>query len=266
MIKPVLTVLLLFACIDKLYAQQKPIEQEWVQQDSIFIAKVISAYRTDPLSLESFLSCKGNRKEKLGFGYEETNGSNGKGYVSFFYDLIYYRNHLVSYRIDPQMPKDERLTVRYKKFYAPLFSFSGDQPDPLYYGYKEMTKPLSPMPGEAIKNKQLLFYMTPYSGTMYGYQGGWGTTLSNRASYLLLKRSITPQICNLLLYSKNPATRLTAIEYYHQHSSQFKTDKQQIEKRIKEVFDELPEISTMAADKEITGDARNLVREMISKH
>ena len=108
--------------------------------------------------------------------------------------------------------------------------------------------------------------MTPFSGIMYGNEGGWGSTLENRANYLAIKGKITAEICRLLLYSKNPATRLTAIEYYYQHVDQFLKYRAEFKNRIEAIFTELPEVETMAADVVVTENAKKLVQQFSDKH
>jgi hypothetical protein len=100
--------------------QSEPIEKQWVKMDSVFISNLTKAYEANPLNIEHLLSYKENKKEKLGFDYYLVSGSTGKGYVSIFYEFIYYKNKLVSYRLKPQMPHDERLTKTYKKLYVSL--------------------------------------------------------------------------------------------------------------------------------------------------
>jgi hypothetical protein len=261
----IIPVLISFFCSAKVHSE--PIQKEWVKQDSLFIARVAKAYKGNPLSIEFLLSYKGNDKTKLGFDYYEVSGLNGKGYVSLGYDFIYHKNQLVSFEINAEMPRDNRLTKRYLRWYSTLFSINQyKSPEPIYYGYYEMTIPLSPYPKTIPNDNKIAFYMSPYSGIMYGDEGGWGSTLENRRFYRTIERSITPDMCALLLYSKNPATRFTAVEFYYKHPQLFKIGKESIEKRIKLIFDELPEIPTMAADEEVTESSRELVQKFIHKN
>jgi hypothetical protein len=210
---------LLFAI--KAQAQIEKIETEWIKSDSIFIGNAISAYRQEPTSLFAFLSDKTNEKTNLGFNYFLIEGSNGKGYVSFFYKFILYKNKVVSYKIDAQMPRDIRLVSVYKKFYSPLFKFEDDRAEALYFGYEGMTEPIEDV-NIYSANKNIQFFMTPYCGVRYGDHGGGPiANLSNRQLYNAIKSIITPDICRLLLFSKNPATRLYATEYYYQHKKMF---------------------------------------------
>jgi hypothetical protein len=262
----ILTIILI-CFLNKAEGQSEHIEQEWIKQDSVFIENLSKGYRINPINVEPLLSYKGNKGENLGFGYYLQSSSTGKGYVSIFYQFIYYKNKLISYKLDPQMPHDSRLTERYLKFYAKLFKVSKYRtPEPIYYGYDEMIEPLDNFSTPA-RNSNVLFFMTPYSGTMYGDYGGIASTmLDNRKNYLRIKSLITPEMCELLLYSKNPATRLSAIEYYYQNLNRFVKYKERFENRIKVIFHELPKVTTMSADEEITENAKDLVNHFVEKH
>jgi len=264
---PIFTIILISIFINA-KGQSEPIEREWVKEDSIFIGNLSKAYKTNPLNVEQLLSCKGDKSEKLGFDYYLIGGSNGKGYVSIFYRFVYFKNKLVSYKLDPEMPTDTRLIERYLKFYSQLFNVSKDHlPEPLYFGYEEMIKPLNEFSGSFSSNKDIQFFMTPYSGIICGdYWGDPIILLNNRVVYLKIKKQITPEICELLLYSKNPATRLTAIEYYYQNPQLFSKNKERFENRIKVIFNELPVVSTMSADLSSTENARDLVNTLIKIH
>lgn len=261
-----IAIALVMGCIVNARAQSEPVQKNWVKQDSIFIQRVIYAYKTNPLSVEPILSYKGNNREKLGFGYYEVKGSTGKGYVSFFYDFIYLQNQLVGFSICAQMPDDIRLRKRYTKYYSPLFTFNRYPiSEPIYYGYNDMVKSLNSR-SNAILDARIAFYMTPFSGTMYGDYGGISMTmLENRTNYLKIKKKINARVCELLLYSKNPATRFTAIEFYYQHSKLFSHEREQLEKRIKVIFDEMPQIQTMSADLIITEKSKALVQSFVGK-
>lgn len=257
---------ILVIAIDKVDGQSGRIEPGWIKQDSIFIDNLAKAYKRNPTNIEGLLSSNKNKPDNLGFGYYSISSGTGRGYVSIFYQFIYYKNRLVSYRLDPQMPDDSRLTNRYFKFYNKLFKVNKYRlPESLYYDYEGMTKPLNNFK-TAVQNSDVLFFMTPYSGTIYGDYGGIGSTiLDNRVNYLRIKRIITPEICELLLYSKNPATRLSAIEYYYQNPSKFFKYKDKLKNRVKVIFNELPVVTTMSADLEVTESAKVLVNKFVKK-
>jgi hypothetical protein len=258
--------LLLTISITSYGQKAEKIEKGWVKEDSIFITKVINAYKHNPLGVLPLLSFKGNKHSKLGFDYYLVSGGNGKGYVSIWYDFVFYKDKLISFRLTPQMPDDKRLINRYEKIYASLFTIDDKhQVQTIFYGYDEMTKPIGDLVLTSINDKRLQFLMTPYSGVVYGDRGGYSNSvLQNRANYNAIKDQITPAIDEMLLNSKNPATRLLAIEYYYQHPELFVAYKNALDKRIKEIFNEMPTVDTMSGCIGFTDDAEQLVRRFAS--
>jgi len=102
-------------------------------------------------------------------------------------------------------------------------------------------------------------YMTPNSGTMYGYAGG-GVIMQNRREFLKIEDSLTCDEAVYLMYAINPASRLTAIEYYYYHKDLF-LDREKIEEWIDINFAEIPKVKTMWGCSEVilghfTNDAK----------
>jgi hypothetical protein len=238
-------VLLLLFMSSIAYGQEDKIEESWVKEDSVFISNYIKSIKVNALDIEKYLQPNQKWKNDLGFGYASIEGSMGKGYVTVFYQLIYYKDKLVSYKLHPQMPSDARLTGRYKQFYSSLYQFDGsDQIKTHYYNLEEMAKPLNGNQGKI--SSAPIFLMTPFSGTVYGYTGDIASSvLPNREAYNSVRERLTPEDYLALLYSKNPATRLTAIEEYYRNTAKFIKYKAEIENRIKIIFKELPEMRTM---------------------
>jgi hypothetical protein len=256
--KAILVGLIVFAECSLAIAKQEEIHEDWIRSDASFIEALKNAYSENPANIINVL--KPDRKDaiQLGFGYSMIEGNNGKGYVSTFYQLVYKDNVLVSFELEQQMPTDTRLTGSYKKMYSGLFEVDGDKVKPKYYNYQEMSKPLGGYKGVAHSYKDLDFYMTPYSGVIYGVRGGYANSLlKNREYYLALKSNLAPDSYEYLLYSKNPATRLMAIESFQ---SQKNMDKR-IKDRIEVVLNELPYVVTMSGCIVHSDSARKLVVE-----
>lgn len=239
-------ILLLMITSSIAYAQEAKIEEAWVKKDSVFISNYIKAIKNNALEIEGYLEPIKKWGDNLGFGYSSIEGSMGKGYVTVFYQLIYYKDKLVSFKLNPQMPRDGRLTDRYKQFYSPLYRFDdNNNVETYYYNFEEMAKPLNGFPREP-SNMALSYLMTPFSGTVYGYTGDIASSiLPNREAYNSVRERLTPEDYLVLLYSKNPATRLTAIEEYYRNTAKFIKYKAEIENRIKIIYKKLPEMRTM---------------------
>jgi hypothetical protein len=242
------------------YAQEDKIEESWVKEDSVFISSYIKAFKANPLKIESYLQPVKKRRNDLGFGYSSIEGSMGKGYVTVFYHLLYFQDKLVSYRLSPEMPRDSRLTQRYKRLYSALYRFDeNNNAQDLYINFKEMAKPLDSFT-RVPSTRALAYLMTPFSGVVYGFRGGEASTiLENRAAFNFVKEKLTPEDYLMLLYSKNPATRLTAAEHYYRNPKKFEKYKTKIENRIETIYIKLPETQTMYGCILTTDDSKKLV-------
>jgi hypothetical protein len=149
-----------------------------------------------------------------------------------------------------------------------MFKFNeAKQVQPLYWRYNEASSALNGLTVNTSTDKSLDFFMTPYSGTVYGDYGGiTSAILANRAAYQTVWKEITPAVCEALLYSKNPATRLSGIEYYYQNASRFKNQKQRVESRIKAIYKELPVVTTMRGCEESVENSEELVNGFVKHH
>ena len=251
-------------CVCTLHAYEK-IEKDWVKADQKFISKVIKILKNKPLQID-IISSKEDEDEELGFNYQLKSGSHGKGYVSFFYQFIYKNKKLISYSLDPQMPENPKLIPTYKKFYQKIFQFNNNnQIKTYYYNLSEMEKPLPGLKKVIKVNKKIRHYMTPFSGVIYGLRGGYANSiLENRLKFIDIKKDMNNITCFLLLNSKNPASRLTSYEYFLLNSEKFsKEEKIYVEDRMKVIFKELPNITTMRGCIVTTAKSKDLVRSII---
>lgn len=99
--------------------------------------------------------------------------------------------------------------------------------------------------------------MTPTSGTMYGYAGG-GMIMQNRKAFLEIKDSLTNEQLILLLYSINPASRLTAIEYYWKRKGSLGNN-EAIDKWVEQNFKEMPTVKSMSGCFSVTEETKSFV-------
>jgi hypothetical protein len=105
--------------------------------------------------------------------------------------------------------------------------------------------------------------MTPYSGTSYGERGGYANELlQNRAAYLAIKNLLNNDIYKYLLCSKNPASRLTAAEYFYSAEASGAERSPEIIAKINEIFAETPTITTLMGCMVTPADSRALVKEL----
>ncbi|MEH6512954.1 MAG: hypothetical protein V7734_07620 [Maribacter arcticus] len=73
-----------------------------------------------------------------------------------------------------------------------------------------------------------------------------------------------PEVCQILMYSKNPATRLMAIEYFTKNKSEFKHT-EVMNNWIDKVFAELPTIETLEGCFVMQRDSKALVTEYVKR-
>lgn len=260
-----IAILILLIFLSK-FCIAEEIHEDWIKMDSAFIKQVEKSFKLNPLSIEKDLEPWENSRINLGFGYSLIEHSMGKGYVSIFYTLIYKDKKLVSYVLKPQMPNDSRLIQRYLAFYKGLFDIENFRPKNLYFGYMEMSKPLEAFENNLNFTQQFDYFMTPYSGVIYGDYGGIGNEiLENREAYNTVKNSINENILFYLLKSINPATRLCAAEFYYSNMETFK-QKELIDRLIEKNFKELPKITTMSGCILYFEDAKRVLNLMLSKN
>ena len=252
---------------NQLHADDK-IHEDWVQADRNFLREVINKLKQQPLEIDVVLLTSDKTKEKLGFGYDYIAGSNGKGYVSIFYQFVYYNNQLVSFKLNPEMPDNKKLIPIYKKIYEGIFDFDlKNQVLPYYYDLAKVDSTLPGLQSNIEISKEMKFYMTPYSGILYGDRGGYANSLTiNRKHFLTIAAELNANNCLILLYSINPASRLTAFEHYLLNIDKFtKEEKEIIERRMHIVFDELPSIKTMYGCMVTDVRSRDRVNSLVEK-
>ena len=247
------------------YESTDSIVEKWVAMDSIFLSKLRETINRNPKDIIDILNVNSDKKENLGFGYSYVQASMGKGYASIWYTVIFKDNELIAYEFKPDLPNHKSLMERYLKFYKDIYKIDNERIYNRYYNFDEMQKPLDLHKSNAILNENLQFLMTPFSGIEYGYSGGYaGAIFTNRGLYLNENNEINTEICKTLLYSKNPATRLMAIEHYIKNKTEFK-DTKLIDDWIETVYSELPTIGTMEGCFGIDRNSRSLVEEYVKR-
>jgi hypothetical protein len=193
----------------------------WVNKDKKLISAITRLDKFNPRQVEAYFKNQDIQKaviekEDLGFGWKQWKTWISPGYISISAIFYYYSDSLVSYSITPGLPEEKLLLKKYKKWYSNYFQYNGQEIEPFKLNEAVIMHPLREYGGNWNKNSgNLLHYMSPLSGTMYGYAGG-GFIMQNRKAFLEIKDSLTKDQLVLLMYSINPASRLTAIEYYLQ--------------------------------------------------
>ncbi len=243
-----------------------PVIQKVVTNDSLFIKKLADIYMTNPAGVVDLLITSKHTMEDLGFGYAEVSRFYRSDYLLINYQFIFFKDSLVSYKLDASIPYEGSLNTRYKKICAPLFTFKQEETKskPVYFNYNGMIMPLTDSIKIASSNKKIQLLMTPFSGTTYGYYIAMNFAgsffLDNRINFDAVKDKLTPEIDYMLLFSKNPATRLCAVEYYYKNQEKFTEKRQKYEKRIAAIYKEIPIITTWIGGSKTNQYAEEMVK------
>lgn len=254
-----LATILLVGC-----AGDEAIHQDWVEADRQYAAEVKAVLNNDPQHADTVLFETPVTKKQLGFGYTLAEAFRGKGYLGFEGQMLYYKDKLVSFRITPAL--DEKLIGTYMGMLRDVFPLkaSGDF-QPFNYHPEGAVSPLPGCPVAPHLNAKMDVFCSPFSGIEYGTRGGYfGATLPNRRAYLAAANEMDDTMCLRLLYSINPATRLTAYEHYQRHKTAITTIEHQVEDRMQEVFKEVPTIETLHGCILTREDSHALVQSLVA--
>ena len=235
----------------------------WTHTDKKLITAIVNLDKYNPKQVEQYFKQQkiqkcDTSKEFLGFGWKMWSPGIGAGYISISAIFYYFNDSLVSYSLIPRLPEEKGLQKRYKKWYGDYFCYSNSKIQPFNLNQSAVLKPLKQYTG-VIKNipEKIANYMTPNSGTMYGYAGG-ETILQNRKAFLEIKDSLTNEQLILLLYSINPASRLTAIEYYWNRKDSFGYN-EAINEWVEQNFKEMPTVKSMFGCFSVTEETKFFV-------
>jgi hypothetical protein len=240
----------------------------WVHIDKKLIKSVVQLDRKNPQAVEQYFRTQkiqrcDTAKENLGFGWSMWTPGIGGGYIGISATFFYYHDSIVSYTINPRMPDEKGLIKKYKTLYQDSFSFESDKILPFIYNSDNILRQLKEYNGILTPQtvpRKILEYMTPNSGTMYGYAGGYGGhLLQNRKAFIEIKDSLTNDQVIFLMYSINPASRLTAIEYYLKYKNSF-SNQQTLDEWIEINFKEIPTVQTLFGCIGQSYDTRALVQ------
>lgn len=221
----------------------------WIKEDKRLIAQVNTLLPTTPATVERYFTHHDVRAvHTLGFGWRSTETAVHGGYTSVYATFYYCNDRLVSYVIHPELPDEPALKSTYTTWYAPSFRLKPPKLNPFYFNKAALSQPLPAYPTSAATKtsaKALQDYMSPEGGVVYGYAGGESLQiLPNRAAFLALRPQPGPEQIVRLMYAINPASRLTAIEFYLKHKALF-ANQPQIEQWMEVVFHTLPKVESI---------------------
>jgi hypothetical protein len=251
----------------------------WTVRDSLDAAAIVGILLRHPEAIDSLTAGSLSRDHGLGFGRRLREAwVNPAGKLGFAFKIFYEGTHPISFEAKPVMNYGS-LRAHYLAALAPAFKTSlavgrTGTVAPFYWNLAAACKPLphdslkiagDSLPSPAIR-EALSFYMSPYSGTLYGIRGGdAGQILENRDHFIGLSGIVTAQkkLARYLLLSVNPATRLTAAEFILRHQEDIPgSDSLQLT-AFRAVYANPPKAATMRASLETSEDPRKLVHEFV---
>lgn len=227
-------IILAFGIWNISFSQKTEVEKYYVRVDTSFIPILKKAYETSTEELFKTLEVKNDGREDLGFGYQLKSSGKGLGSTSISYQILYYNNEIVSYKLTTRIPnKSRKLKTLYREKFSSLFKIDNDNNvQPIYFGIHKANEPLDGINKKAENNLDQI--MNPFIGIIYGDYCGMGMSLlENRKMF---EKIVQAENCEYLLYSKNPATRLMAVEFYYCNLTEFsENQKNSIDLRIVEL-------------------------------
>lgn len=231
-----------FHVVNNEYDYQK-INKEWLSEDVVFYNKLKDICLKSPHDIEELILVNDVEKIILGNGYYSKRGSFGVGYITIYYEFVYKHDQLIAYKLD--LPLKDILLLEKEKlnpkeiFKLTVSAFNNTEDYLFYFGFEKVC-----LPNKNIKlkniNPNIKFYMSPFSGVIYGCRGGYGNAiLPNRCAFrkLLNEQNMTYEVIIYIMHSINLASRLTAIEYYTRNINEFNKQEQiVIEELAKDIF------------------------------
>jgi hypothetical protein len=248
----------------------------WSAQDSLAAVAIVDVLRRHPESIDSLTAGSLTRDHQLGFGRRLREAwVNPAGKLGFAFKIFYEGAHPAGFEARPVI---NYLGVRGRclPVLAPLFKPApgglNRAFNPYYWNLEAVSRPLSadslklaqePDPSPSIRDA-FAFYMSPYSGTLYGIRGGEaGQLLENRDLFLGLSGILLAdkKLARYLLRSVNPASRLTAAEFILKHKEDYPGFDSLQSTAFRAVFANPPKAATLRGGLETSEDPRKLVQK-----
>ncbi len=261
---------------------------EYIERDREMFVRVTPGLLASPPQIETLTPRESFFEDPdLGFGYHLETRSSGGGYVSIFGTVLWREAapHLPPASVEPRgeatpqahtteavhvstyLPRAPAPQEVYHEFYRPIFG--PDAPTARlhrYWGYDLAAEPLpsglfhAALPGMAELAEHpdraiINWLMTPFSGTSY-------SRFSTRQVLALFTR-MDARACLFLLRSKNPATRLIAIETLRRRAAEWEIDLTALAPDFDMIYQSVPVIYTQSGDVVRRKNSRALVDQFV---
>ena len=247
----------------------------WTAEDSATAARFVAALARHPEAIDSLTAGSLSRDHMLGFGRRLREAwVNPAGKLGFAFKILYDGTRAVSFEARPVMNYGS-LRPRQWAALAPVFPAPRNakaSAEPYHWNLAAASAPLpadslllaaDSLPSPAIV-QAFAYYMSPYSGTLYGIRGGEaGQLLENRDRFLDLAAIVGAdrKLARYLLRSQNPATRLTAVEFITRNQAGFPDFDHLQLTAFRAAYSHPARAATMRGSQELEEDPRKLVAE-----
>jgi len=194
-------------------------------------------------------------------------GSYGVEHFTLFYNYVVKHNQVIAFKLVVQGDDIEYVNhhgINLKKY------FRFNEQEQVYYLIKnaENRNTTSSFDTKDISST-IKFYTSPFSGLLYGCRGGYGDLiLNNRCHFNKIKDSLNTTQLIYIMKGLNPASRLTAVEYYLKYKSKFSLeDSYLLSKEAENVFKsyENNEILILKGEELNYASPKTVLNEMIKK-
>jgi hypothetical protein len=254
---------------------------EWTSEDSVVATRFVQAVASHPETIDSLVKGSLDRIHDLGFDYRLREvWINPAGKLGFSAKIIYSGSKIMGFELKPVL-NYQGLQDHYLKLLIPFFHLRPNTKNKIniapYYWKRSETALI--LPADMFPEKMddtvlsvnvresLAFYMTPYSGILYGIRGGENLQiLENRDAFLEITEMLMAdrRLSRYLLRSLNPASRLTAAEFIIRHHQEF-PDYENLNRFVFSVLFEQPKkLKTFRGRKEVFEEARKITFENAS--
>lgn len=240
----------------------------WTPADSAATVRMVEALAKHPESIDSLTAGSLTRDHDLGFGRRLREAwVDPAGKAGFAFKIVYEGTKAIAFEARPVINYGG-LRRRIWPVLAPVFA----GPDKPYHW--NLAAACAPLPADSLMvpdslpspavREALAYYMSPYSGTLYGIRGGEaGQMLENRDRFLDLVPIVSAdrRAVLWLLRSPNPATRLTAVEFIVRNQAAFPDfDRLQLT-AFRMAYSHPAKAATLRGARETMEDPRKLVAD-----
>ncbi len=213
-------------------------------QDRKVIKGILRLPKADARTVEQYFKKhdKDTVRENLGFGWTVWKAGVSGWDIAIGATFYYDRDSLVSYSLTPNYSEQKGKLKRQQKRLCSVFQVLNDTAQSYVFNQSALLAPLKNYPGHLYRPPTAIGqYMSPLSGTEYGYTNMVGI-LKNRKAFNAIKDSLTNEQIICMMYAVNPASRLTAIEHYWRLKERF-GERPDLDAWVEQNFAVFPEMS-----------------------